>query len=52
MNEFLDIFGEVVRIVTFQPRESRMRYRLPDWEERMEVPARRISPFGSRSIPR
>ena len=38
MSDFVDIFGEVLRIVTFQPREARMRYRLPEWDERMQVP--------------
>ena len=40
MSDFVDIFGEVLRIVTFQPREARMRYRLPEWEERMQAPDR------------
>lgn len=39
MWDFVDILAEVLRIVTFQPREARMRYRLPEWEERMEPPA-------------
>ena len=40
MSDFIDIFGEVLRIVTFQPREARMRYRLPEWDERMQAPER------------
>ena len=40
MSDFVDIFGDVLRIATFQPREARMRYRRPEWEERMQVPER------------
>ena len=39
MSDFLDIFAEVLRIVTLQPREARMRYRLQEREERMEPAA-------------
>ena len=48
MSEFIDIFEEVLRIVTVQPR--RIRYRLPEWEERMQVPERTgASMVGDRS---
>jgi hypothetical protein len=38
MSEFTDIFGEVIRLVTFQPREARMRYQNPQWEDRIHTP--------------
>jgi hypothetical protein len=38
MSEFTDIFGEVIRIVTFQSREGRMRCPNPQWEERIHSP--------------
>jgi hypothetical protein len=41
MSDFINIFGEVLRIVTFQPREARMRYELPHWEERVHAPERK-----------
>lgn len=37
MSDFVDIFGEVLRIVTFQPREARMRYRLPEWDQGIQA---------------
>ena len=40
MSDFADILGDVVRIVTFQPREARMRYRPQEWEEIMLTPER------------
>ena len=49
MSDFLDIFAEVLRIMTVQPREARMRYRLPEWEERMQEPERnKASEVGER----
>jgi hypothetical protein len=44
MSEFTGIFGEVIRIVTFQPREARMRYQNPQWEERIHAPQTRKPP--------
>ncbi|GLS34047.1 hypothetical protein SAMN04488498_107154 [Mesorhizobium albiziae] len=41
MSDFEDIFADVVRIVTFQPREARMRYRPPEWDERLQAPERK-----------
>jgi hypothetical protein len=54
MSDFLGIFADVIRLATFQPREPRMRYRRPQWEERirMEVPERRVADFEPRSIRR
>jgi hypothetical protein len=43
MSDFTEIFGDVLRIVTFQPREARMRYQGPQWDERMEAPKRKDS---------
>ena len=40
MSDFVDIFAEVLRIATFQPREAQMRYRLQDCEARMQAPER------------
>lgn len=49
MNEFVDIFAQVLRIVTFQPREARMRYRAAEWEERMHAPDGRRDGLGAKS---
>ena len=38
MSDFTDIFGDVLCIVTFQPREARMRYRSPEREARTQAP--------------
>ena len=46
MSDFTEIFGDVLRIVTFQPREARMRYQGPQWDERMEAPKRKDSREG------
>ena len=41
MSDFVNIFEEVLRIVTVQPREARMRYRPPEWDQRLHVPERK-----------
>jgi hypothetical protein len=46
MPDFTDILGDVLRIVTFQPREARMRYQGLAWDERMEAPKRKDSREG------
>jgi hypothetical protein len=52
MSDFVDIFGEVLRIVTFQPREARMRYRVLEWEERMQVPEKQTRDDAIAADPR
>ena len=37
MSDFVNIFQEVLCIATLQPREARMRYRLPEREETMRA---------------
>ncbi|WP_292547676.1 hypothetical protein [Mesorhizobium sp.] len=37
MSDFEDIFADVIRIVTFQPREACMRYRPPEGDERLQL---------------
>ena len=48
MSDFVDIFGEVLRIVTVQPREARVRYRPAVCEARMQLPEKQT---GDDAIP-
>ncbi|SFO67502.1 hypothetical protein SAMN03159463_02635 [Mesorhizobium sp. NFR06] len=38
MSDFVDIFAEVLRVATFQPREARMRYQLPRCDQSVQAP--------------
>jgi hypothetical protein len=49
MSDFEDIFGDVIRLVTFQPREARMRYRPAERDERLELPERNDARDGRRT---
>jgi hypothetical protein len=42
MQDFINILGEVVLIVTFQHREARMRRDYSPWKERIAAPRKRI----------
>ena len=41
MSNFGNIFEDTFRVVTFQPREARMHYRLPEREEGIQTPERK-----------
>jgi hypothetical protein len=50
MSDFADIFSDVLRIATFQPREASMRYRPIQRESRLRVPESNADPVAEATV--